>query len=106
MVLGEVQVLYEPLLQTLETITLEKGWECKTVNLANGVLRNITDSTFLVALNVCSYTLGFTKQLSSMLKDTAMDVIEAYEQIQLVKHSSIHLEKTAMKYLLLIFGQR
>ena len=54
MVLVQVQVLYEPLLQTLKTITLEKGWECKTVDLANGLLRNITDFTFLVALNVCS----------------------------------------------------
>ena len=38
-----------------------------------------------MALNVCSYTLGFTKQLSSMLQGTAMDVIEAYKQIELVK---------------------
>ena len=30
-------------------------------------------------------TLGFTKQLSSMLQGTAMDVLEAYQQIQLVK---------------------
>ena len=78
-------VLYEPILQTLETITLEKGWDCKTIDLANGLLKNITESTFLVALNVCSYTLDFTKQLSSMLQGTAMDVIEAYKQIKLVK---------------------
>ena len=85
MVLEEVQLLYEPILQTLETITSEKGWDRKTVDSANGLLKNITESTFLVALNVCSYTLGFTKQLSSMLQGTAMDVIEAYHQIKLVK---------------------
>ena len=85
MVLEEVQLLYEPILQTLDTITSEKGWDHKTVDLANGLLKNITESTFLVALNVCSYTLGFTKQLSSMLQGTAMDVIEAYKQIELVK---------------------
>ena len=84
-VLEEVQLLYEPILQTLETITLEKGWDRKTIDLANGLLKNIMESTFLVALNVCSYTLGFTKQLSSMLQGTAMDVIEAYKQIKLVK---------------------
>ena len=84
-VLEEVQILYEPLLQTLETITLHKGWERKSVDVANGLLKNIADSTFLVALNVCSYTLGFTKQLSVMLQGTTMDVIEAYKQIQLVK---------------------
>ena len=84
-VLEEVQLLYEPILQTLDTITSEKGWDHKTVDLANGLLKNITESTFLAALNVCSYTLGFTKQLSSMLQGTAMDVIEAYKQIELVK---------------------
>ena len=52
-VLEEVQVLYEPLLQTLETITLDYGWDLKIVDVANGLLKNIIDSTFLVALNVC-----------------------------------------------------
>ena len=85
MVLEEVQLLYEPILQTLETITSEKGWERKAVDSANSLLKNITESTFLVALNVCSYTLGFTNQLSSMLQGTAMDVIEVYKQIKLVK---------------------
>ena len=84
-VLEEAQLLYEPILQTLETITSEKGWDRKTVDSAYGLLKNITESTFLVALNICSYTLGFTKQLSSMLQGTAMDVIEAYHQIELVK---------------------
>ena len=84
-VLEEVQLLYEPILQTLETITLEKGWDRKTIDLAHGLLKNITEPTFLVALNVCSYTLGFTKQLSLMLQGTAMDVIEAYKEIKLVK---------------------
>ena len=84
-VLEEVQLLYEPILQTLETITSEKGWEHKTEDSANDLLKNIMESTFLVALNVCSYTLGFTKQLSSMLQGTAIDVIEAYKQIELVK---------------------
>ena len=50
-VLEEVQLLYEPILQTLDTITSEKGWDHKTVDLANGLLKNITESTFLVALN-------------------------------------------------------
>ena len=40
-VLEEVQLLYEPILQTLDTITSEKGWDHKTVDLANGLLKNI-----------------------------------------------------------------
>ena len=38
-VLEEVQLLYEPILQTLDTITSEKGWDHKTVDLANGLLK-------------------------------------------------------------------
>ena len=85
MVLEEVQVLYEPILQTFETIISDKGWDCKTVDSANGLLKNITESTFLVALYVCSYTIGFTKQLSLMLQGTTTDVIEAYKQIELAR---------------------
>ena len=59
-VLEEFQVLHEPILQTFETIISDKGWDCKTVDSANGLLKNITESTFLVALHVCSYTLSFT----------------------------------------------
>ena len=61
MVLEEVQLLYEPIIQTLDTITSEKGWDHKTVDLANSLLKNIMESTFLAVLNVCSYSLGFTK---------------------------------------------
>ena len=84
-VLEEVQVLYEPILQTFETIISDKGWDHKTVDSANGLLKNITESTFLVALHVCSYTLSFTKQLSLMLQGTTTDVIEAYKQIELAR---------------------
>ena len=85
MVLEEVQVLYEPILQTFETIIFDKGWDCKTVDSVNGLLKNITESTFLVALHVCPYTLGFTKQLSLMLQWTTTYVIEAYKQIELAR---------------------
>ena len=36
-------------------------------------------------MSVCSYTLGFTKPLSTMLQGTSMDVIAAYKNIELVK---------------------
>ena len=45
----------------------------------------ITDPTFIVALNVCSYTLGFTKPLSVMLQATSADIIKAYNNINLVQ---------------------
>ena len=84
-VLEEVKLLYDPILKTLEKITTEKGWDHKTIDSAHGLLRNITDSAFIVAVSVCSYTLGFTKPLSTMLQGTSMDVIAAYKYIELVK---------------------
>ena len=87
-VLEEVQLLYDPILKTLEKITTEKGWNRKTIDSAHGLLRNITDSAFIAAFSVCSYTLGFTKPLSTMLQGTSMDAIAAYKHIELLKHST------------------
>ena len=96
-ILEEIQVLYEPILRTLEKITSDWGWGCKTVDTAYSLLKNITDSTFLVALSVCAYTLGFTKPLSTMLQGTSMDVIDAYKNIKLVKGHLNTLRKNCDK---------
>ena len=81
----EIIALYEPLLTTLQKIATEKGWDCKTANSAYSLIKSITDPTFIVALNVCSYTLGFTKPLSVMLQATSADIIKAYNNINLVQ---------------------
>ena len=83
--LEEIIPLYEPLLTTLQKIATEKGWDCKTANSAYSLIKSITDPTFIVALNVCSYTLRFTKPLSVMLQATSADIIKAYNNIQLVQ---------------------
>ena len=51
-VLEEVQLLYEPILKTLEKISSEKGWDRKTMDQAHVLTKNLTESTFLVALRV------------------------------------------------------
>ena len=56
LVLEEIIALYEPLLTTLQKIATEKGWDCKTANSAYSLIKSITDPTFSVALNVCSYS--------------------------------------------------
>ena len=57
-------------------------WDCNTANYF--LIKSITDPTFIVALNVCSYTLGFTKPWSIMLQATPADIIKGYN-INLVK---------------------
>ena len=45
----------------------------------------MTDTKFIVGLNVYSYTVGFTKPLSVMLQATSADIIKAYNNIKLVQ---------------------
>ena len=96
-VLEEVQLLYKPILKTLEKISSEKGWDRKTMDQAYVLTKNLTESTFLVALRVCAYTLGFTKPLSAMLQGTSMDVIDGYKHIELVKEQLKTLRKNCDK---------
>ena len=84
-VLEEIHIMCEHLLKTLGKITTEMGRENKAIDSAHSLMKSLTDPTFLVGLNVCSYILGFTKPLSIMLQATAMDVITAYQNIRLVK---------------------
>ena len=63
-------------LQLIPTETVGDG------NSAHSLMKSLTDPTFLVALNVCAYVLGFTKPLSIMLQATAMDVITGYQNIR------------------------
>ena len=78
-------MLNEPLLKTLETIATERGSDNKANDSAQSLTKSLTDPTFLVALNVYSYVLGFTKPLSIMFQTYAKDVITAYQNIRLVK---------------------
>ena len=84
MVLEEIHMSYEPLLKALEKLTTERGLDNKATNSARSLMKSLTDPTFPVALNLCSYVLGFTKPLSILLQATAMDVITAYQNIRLV----------------------
>ena len=84
-VLEEIHMLYEPLLKTLEKITTGRGWDNKATDSAHSLMKSLSDPTFLVSLNVCSYVLGFTKPFSIMLQATAIDVITTHQNIRLVK---------------------
>ena len=96
-VLAEIHMLYEPLLKTLEKITTERGWDNKATGSAHSLMKSLTDPTFLVALNMCSCVLGFTKPSSIMLQATAMDVITAYQNIRLVKEQQKTLRDNTNK---------
>ena len=54
----------EPLLQCLQCMTTEPGWDMKTVTDANGFLSSLTLSKIVCAFCVCREILAFTKPLS------------------------------------------
>ena len=83
--LEEMYDLYDPLLKTLHKINTEYGWDNKTADAAYSLMKSITDPTFIVALNVCSYSLVFTKLLSAILQATSMGIIKAYTSINLIQ---------------------
>ena len=67
----------------------------KAMDQAHVLTKNLTESTFLVTLRVCAYTLGFTKPLSAMLQGTSMN---------LSRNSLRHYVRTVTRLLLMKFG--
>ena len=86
--LQDFVVLSEPLMHCLEVIRTQsdgQNWGTKTVTEANGLLASLTTASFIVACVCACYLFnGFTRSLSVMLQGTSMDVIKAYEQINLI----------------------
>ena len=76
---------YDPLLKTLHKINTEHGRDNKIADAAYSLMNSCTDPTFIVALNVCSYSLGFTKPLSVMLQATSVNIIRAYTSINIIQ---------------------
>ena len=78
--------MYEPLLVCLEAIgSLEPGWDSKSVTEAYGLLKRITDSQFIACLQTVLHFFGYTKGLSTKLQGSALDVVEGYEMVELLK---------------------
>ena len=64
-VLEEVQVLYEPILQTFETIISDKGWDHKTVDSANGLLKKISQNLHFLwhCMCVCIHLVSLNSKV-------------------------------------------
>ena len=84
-VLEEMYDLYDSLLKTLHKINTEHGWDNERADAAYSVMKSTTNPTFIVTLNVCSYSLGFKKPLSMMLQATSMDIVKTYTSINLIQ---------------------
>ncbi|XP_066274145.1 52 kDa repressor of the inhibitor of the protein kinase-like [Branchiostoma lanceolatum] len=73
--------LYDALVECLQAITLEDGWDAKARTEAGGLLFQVTKPAFLCAFQTALFIFGFTKSLSALLQGSTMDVIKAYEKV-------------------------
>ncbi|XP_078679498.1 52 kDa repressor of the inhibitor of the protein kinase-like [Branchiostoma floridae x Branchiostoma belcheri] len=73
--------LHKPLVECLEAITLEAGWDAKARTEAGGLLSQVNKPAFLCAFQSALFILGFTKPLSVLLQGSTMDVVTAYEKV-------------------------
>ncbi len=90
--------LYEALVVCMETIATNQGsrkWDAQAKTEANGFLHQLQSSTFIMAFQVTSFLLGYTKAISQSLQGRSMDVVEAYSQITLVKDQLQAVRKKA-----------
>ena len=78
--------LYEPILLCLEAISsLEVGWDTKAVSSAYGLLKRITDSTFIASFQIVLNIFGYIKGLSTLLQGSSLDIIKAYQMVDQVR---------------------
>jgi hypothetical protein len=88
--LEDFEQMYEALVICLEAISaLEAGWDAKAVAKANGLLKKITDPTFIVCFQTVRNYFGYFSGISTKLQGSALDIIKAYDMIENVK-STIH----------------
>lgn len=83
---SDLEALYEPLLDCLAFIEAnEKNvWDPKTVTEGTGLNKQLRSSNFIVAFVICHYIFGFSKGLSRQLQGTSLDIITAYEMVDLI----------------------
>ena len=84
-VLKDFQKMYESLLQCLESITSTDGWDGNSVIQASGVLKSITNSTFIAVFHTIEYFFGFTHSLSWTLQGSECDILTTFQIIGSVK---------------------
>ncbi|WAQ94737.1 LOW QUALITY PROTEIN: P52K-like protein [Mya arenaria] len=84
--LDDFEQMYEALILCLDAIaTQERRWDSNTVVEANGVLKKITDSSFIMCFTTVHYYFGYFSGLSKKLQGSSTDIIQAYDLVENVK---------------------
>ena len=76
--------LYGPLLQSIESIR-SNGWDDNSVIKVSGLLKLITNSTFIAAFHTIRYFFGFTHRLNLTLQCSECDILKFFQIFGSVK---------------------
>jgi len=78
--------MYVPLLLCLQAISDETELDSKAKTESNGLLKRLTDSTFIACFQTVLYLFGHVKALGSKLQGSTLDVVTAYEMVEHVRY--------------------
>ena len=83
---SDLEAVYKPLLNCLDCIAVNEDnkWDPKTVTEATGLKKQLQSSNFIVAFVICHHIFGFSKGLSRQLQGASLDIITAYERVELI----------------------
>ena len=97
----DFNIMYEPLLTSLDAIACTKqGWDTKTVGEAYGLMKRITDSTFIACFQTVLHFFGYTKGLSCKLQGAALDIVKGYEMVTNVTSVLMHARQNEQECLI------
>ena len=78
--------MYEAFIICLDAIgMLEPNWDTKAMGDAYGLMRRITDPTFIASFQTVLYFFGYTKGLSKKLQGSSIDIVDGYGMVDTVK---------------------
>lgn len=85
--LQNISHIYEAIVHCLTAITSRNtdcNWDTKSVTEASGLLMHITNSKWIVAINVYLHFSGYLRTLSVLLQGPTEDILSAFQKVSVV----------------------
>ncbi|XP_071177886.1 52 kDa repressor of the inhibitor of the protein kinase-like [Mytilus edulis] len=92
------EVYYNTIIDCLSAIGTERGWDTKAVTESQGLLKRITDATFIVCFQTAMYYYGYLNGLSRKLQGTALDLLQGYSMVDNIKNVLISARGNDAEY--------
>ena len=75
--------MYEPVLDCLDAIgSVESCWDAKTLTIAYGLMKSITDHTFIVIFHTVLHFFRYMIGLRIKLQGSILEIVQGYDMIR------------------------